>query len=62
MIIEEPPPPPLHIPAIPKVFPFVLNTFMRAPIILAPLIPKGCPKAIAPPLRLILSGEIDNFL
>jgi hypothetical protein len=53
IIIDEPPPPPLQIPAIPNYFPFDLNTFIKAPIILAPLIPSGCPTAIAPPFKLI---------
>lgn len=53
IIIDDPPPPPLQIPAIPNYFPFDLNTFIKAPIILAPLIPSGCPTAIAPPFKLI---------
>lgn len=39
--IDDAPPPPLHIPAIPNLPLFYLNTFINDNIILAPLIPTG---------------------
>ena len=47
--IAEAPPPPLQILAIPTVPFFYLRTFIKLRIILAPLVPSGCPNATAPP-------------
>lgn len=52
IIIEDPPPPPLQIPAIPNFPLFVFKTLINDKIILAPDIPKGCPNATAPPCTL----------
>jgi hypothetical protein len=53
-------PVPMHIETTP-VFSLVLSSsWNRVTIILAPVIPKGCPKAIAPPLLLSFSFAIYN--
>ena len=54
------PPPPLHIPAAPILPLFCFNTFIRVTIILAPLQPKGCPNATAPPCTFTLAAF--NFI
>ena len=55
------PPPPLHIPIIPYFALFLFNTFINDNVILAPLIPTGCPNDTAPPCILIFYISIFNI-
>lgn len=55
-------PVPMHIDTIPLFFPVLSNSVSNVTIILAPVIPRGWPKAIAPPLGFNLSFGILNSL
>jgi hypothetical protein len=42
----------------PTFLPYLLSSGNKVQIYLAPVAPRGCPRAIAPPLGLTLSGFI----
>src|SRR5215470_2464837 len=57
-IMAMPCPPPTHIVSRPNVLSWNWRLFSRVEVIRAPVMPNGCPTAIAPPLTLSLSMSI----
>mmetsp|Transcript_86937 Transcript_86937/g.106621 ORF Transcript_86937/g.106621 Transcript_86937/m.106621 type:complete len:214 (-) Transcript_86937:37-678(-) len=55
-------PDPIHMDTIPLFNPCLSISFNNVTVILAPVIPNGCPIAIAPPFTLTLSIVNPNFL
>ncbi len=54
-------PVPMHIDMTPKRFPVLFNSLSKVDTCLAPVQPRGWPKAIAPPLGFNFSFGIPNF-
>lgn len=54
-------PVPIHIETTPNFFPVLANSGSNVAICREPVQPKGCPRAIAPPLGFNLSFDIPNF-
>jgi len=54
-------PAPIHIETNPVFLFYLFNSGIKVAIYLAPVQPKGCPKAIAPPLGLSLDLGTPNF-
>ena len=53
-------PVPIHMDTKPYFPPVLFNSGSKVAICLAPVHPRGCPKAIAPPLGLIFFSSIPN--
>jgi hypothetical protein len=60
-IAQAPIPVPMHMETTPNFLLVLLSSWKSVTIILAPVIPTGWPRAIAPPLGLSFSRGMDNF-